>query len=145
MAFPAPVPGLVIRYSYLWHGEHLRGQEEGVKDRPCAVLLALTNRVGDRKVIALPITHTPPTDPSIAVEIPLATKRRLGLDDGRSWIVLSESNLFTWPGPDLRPAKSGDPTSVVYGELPKALFEKVREQWLALFNARVTRVVGRTE
>jgi hypothetical protein len=31
VAFPEPVPGLVIRYSYLWAEEHRRGQEEGVK------------------------------------------------------------------------------------------------------------------
>lgn len=39
MVFPVPVPGLVIRYSYLWASEHARGQEEEVKDRPCAVVL----------------------------------------------------------------------------------------------------------
>jgi len=38
---PAPVPGLVIRYSYLWHSEHLAGREEGEKDRPCAIVAAL--------------------------------------------------------------------------------------------------------
>jgi hypothetical protein len=118
VTFPVPVPGL-LRYSYLWRGEHLRGQEEGVKDRPCAVLLAITDEAGDQKVIVLPITHT---------EIPAATKRRLGLDDERSWIVVTESNRFTWPGPDLRPAISGDPASVAYGELPSALFEQVREK-----------------
>jgi hypothetical protein len=37
MAFPAP--GLVIRYVYLWSHEWVRGQEEGVKDRPCAIIL----------------------------------------------------------------------------------------------------------
>ena len=33
------------------------------------------------------------------MEIPLATKARLGLDDARSWIVLNEANRFIWPGP----------------------------------------------
>ena len=37
---PLPVPGLVIRYSYLWHSEHLAGREEGTKDRPCAIIAA---------------------------------------------------------------------------------------------------------
>ena len=32
-----------------------------------------------------------------------ATKRRLGLDDARSWIMVTEGNRFAWPGPDLRP------------------------------------------
>ncbi len=109
---------MVIRYAYLWRAEHERGIEEGAKDRPCAVLLAVTDEAGDRKVIVLPITHAPPRDPTLAVEIPTATKRRLGLDDDRSWIVIGEANRFTWPGPDLRPVKSGGATSVVYGEPP---------------------------
>jgi hypothetical protein len=45
----------------------------------------------------------PPSDPCEAIENPPATKRRLGLDDERSWIVLTESNRFVWPGPDVRP------------------------------------------
>src|SRR5208282_50032 len=145
MSFPKPAQGLVVRYSYLWRGEHLRGQEEGVKDRPCAVLLAVTDEAGDQKVIVLPITHTAPNDAAHAVEIPAATKRRLGLDDDRSWIVVTEANRFTWPGPDLRLAISGDPASVAYGELPSALFEQVREKWLALFKAHRAHVVVRTE
>lgn len=40
MPLPVPVPGLVIRYGYLWHSEHLAGREEG-KDRPCAIVAAL--------------------------------------------------------------------------------------------------------
>lgn len=145
MTFPTPAPGLVIRYSYLWRGEHLRGQEEGVKDRPCAVLLAITDDEGEQKVIVLPVTHIPPNDPAHGVEIPAATKRRLGLDDERSWIIVSEGNRFAWPGPDLRPTKSGDPTSVALGLLPKALFEEMRAKWLALFAARKTHLVARTE
>jgi len=41
VTWPTPKPGLVIRYSYLWHRESLIGQEEGAKERPCAVVLAL--------------------------------------------------------------------------------------------------------
>lgn len=145
MTFPTPAPGLVIRYSYLWQREHLRGQEEGVKDRPCAVLLALTDNEGEQKVVVLPITHSPPSDAAHAVEIPAATRRRLGLDDERSWIVVTEANRFIWPGPDLRPAVVGDPASVVLGLLPQALFEQVRAKWLALFAARQTYAVARTE
>jgi hypothetical protein len=143
--FPAPVPGLVIRYSYLWRHAHLRGKEEGMKDRPCAILLTAIDADGEQKVIVLPVTHTPPSDPALAVEIPLATKRRLGLDDRHSWIIVSEANRFTWPGPDLRPAISGDPATAAYGELPRSLYETVREKWLALFEARRTMVVTRTD
>lgn len=145
MAFPVPVPGLVIRYSYLWASEHARGQEEGVKDRPCAVILVSADESGDRMVTVLPISHTPPAHPRLSVEIPAATKRRLGLDDDRSWIVLTEANRFIWPGPDLRPVRPGDASSVVYGPLPYALFEDVRRKFIAVLRARAARTVPRTE
>jgi hypothetical protein len=142
---PTPVPGLVIRYSYLWASEHARGQEEGVKDRPCAVVLATVDDAGAQVVTALPILHTPPADPSLAVEIPAAVKRRLRLDDYRSWVVLTEANRFVWPGPDLRPLTRGDAASVAYGPLPFALFEQIRLAFIAALRARAARTVPRTE
>ncbi len=145
MAFPAPVPGLVIRYSYLWASEHARGQEEGVKDRPCAVVLTSTNEAGGQNVTVLPISHTPPSNPLLAVEIPATTKRRLGLDDVRSWVVLTEANRFVWPGPDLRPLQPGDATSVAYGPLPYGLFEQIRLKFIAGLKASAARTVQRTE
>ena len=42
---------------------------------------------------------------------PDTVKRRLELDDERSWIVLTEANRFIWPGPDLRPSTPGDSAS----------------------------------
>jgi len=119
----------VIRYAYLWRAEHLRGQEEGVKDRPCAVVMANVDEQGDQVVTVLPVTHTPPGHAD-AVEIPAATKRRLGLDDQRSWIVVNEANVFVWPGPDLRPSVSGAPETVAYGLLPRSLFHEIRERFL---------------
>lgn len=145
MPFPDPVPGQVIRYSYLWASEHARGQEEGVKDRPCAVILVTEDDAGERVVNVLPVSHTLPTDPELAVEIPAAVKRRLRLDDDRSWVVLTEANRFIWPGPDLRPLTQGDPTSAAYGPLPYALFEQVRLKFLAALKARRARAVHRTE
>ncbi len=145
MTFPVPVPGLVIRYSYLWAREHAQGREEGTKDRPCAVVLALTDDAGDVVVTVLPITHTPPNDARLAVEIPPATKRRLGLDDDRSWVVLTEANRFIWPGPDLRPQHRDDASSVAYGSLPYALFDDIRLKFLAVLKARRTTTVPRTE
>lgn len=145
MPFPDPVPGLVIRYGYLWASEHARGQEEGAKDRPCAVILVTKDDADERVVTVLPITHSVPADPELAVEIPAAVKRRLRLDDDRSWVVLTEANQFLWPGPDLRPAIPGDPTSAAFGPLPYALFEQIRLKFLAALNARRARAVRRTE
>jgi hypothetical protein len=145
VAFPEPVPGLVIRYSYLWAREHKRGQEEGVKDRPCAVILVTADKDGDRVVTVLPISHTPPGDPALAVEIPAPVKRRLRLDDERSWVVLTEANRFIWPGPDLRPTTPGDSASIGYGPLPFVLFEDIRIKFIAAIKARRASVVPRTE
>ena len=43
---PDREPGLVIRYAYLWRSEHMRGLEEGRKDRPCAIVLAVAKKRG---------------------------------------------------------------------------------------------------
>ena len=52
MPFPTPQPGLVIHYAYLWHADHLKGQEEGVKDRPCVIMLAAEVVDGETVAIA---------------------------------------------------------------------------------------------
>jgi hypothetical protein len=135
----------VIRYRYLWLQEHRRGQEEEVKDRPGAVILVTANEDGERVVMVLPISHTPPSDPALAVEIPAAVKRRLKLDDERSWVILTEANRFIWPCPDLRPATPGDSASVAYGPLSFALFEEIRTKFIAAIKARRASVVPRSE
>jgi hypothetical protein len=134
-----------VRYGYLWLAEFLRGQEEGVKDRPCAVVMVITDDDGKQVVTVLPVTHSPPADPASAVEIPAGTKQRLGLDDDRSWIVLTEANRFTWPGPDLRLDAGADAASVGYGLLPRALYSQIRDRFAAAISARLARVVSRTE
>jgi len=144
MPLPTPVPGLVIRYSFLWSHEAQSGSEEGSKDRPCAILLASTLKGGEHVVTVLPITHTPPTDERLAVEIPAGTKARLGLDTDRSWIILTEANRFRWPGPDLRPVPGDTDASVAYGLLPAGLYDIVRTKWLAAYDARLVGQVQRT-
>lgn len=139
-----PRPGQVIRYAYLWKDEARAGQEEGLKDRPCAVILSVDEPAGTR-VAVLPITHVPPKDPDDALEIPATTKRRLGMDDGRSWIVLSEANLFRWPGPDLRPLPGQGLDSVLIGLLPAALYRQVRDRFVARWKRRTAQAVNRSE
>ncbi len=145
MSWPRPQPGLVIRYSYLWHREALAGREEGVKDRPCAVILAFQDEDGRTRVYALPITHSAPASGEDAVEIPAVVKARLGLDGARSWVVVDEANLFHWPGPDLRFLPGKGPESAVYGFLPPAFFRVVRDRFLAADRAKKAVLVARTE
>ena len=145
MALPKPVAGLIVRYSYLWYREHLEGRDEGQKDRPCAIVAALrVDENGDTRVLVLPITHTPPDHPALAVEIPAAVKKRLQLDDASSWVVLSEWNEFVWPGPDLRRLPNASDASVAYGMIPPGLFASIREKFLAIVNAGSARRVPRT-
>jgi len=64
MTLPEPEPGLVISYAYLWHHEHSRGREEGLKHRPCVVVLSVRrDPVGPPRVLVAPITHVQPTCP----------------------------------------------------------------------------------
>jgi hypothetical protein len=142
---PEPRPGLVIRYSYLWASEAEAGREDGVKDRPCAIVLVLL-REGEHPIVrVLPVTYSTPADPADALEIPQQTKQRLGLDSERSWVVLSEANDFIWPGPDLRPAMNGDLSSVAYGALPPGFMRVLRERLLEKWKRSRPAVTRRTE
>jgi len=144
MTIVPPQPGEVISYSYLWADEHEAGREEGVKSRPCAVVMSLA-ATGNTRIVVLPITHTPPGKDTHAIEIPPVTKLRLGLDDARSWIVLSEANRFIWPGPDIRPFDTPRGRTISYGFLPPSFFKAARDKFLALDAEAKNRQVTRTE
>lgn len=143
MNLPRSEPGLVIRYAYLWRREAEQGREDGSKDRPCAVVLSTLGRDDAVRALVLPPAHSPPALGDEALELPQTIKRHLGLDEGRSWVVISESNLFDWPGPDLRHVEGRD--SVAYGFLPPRFFEEMRRRFVAAEEARRSRRVHRTE
>lgn len=75
---PEPRAALVIRYAYLWRDEYERGQEEGVKDRPCAVILVTKIADEETQVTILPIAHTPPREQAHGVRLPECTCRQIG-------------------------------------------------------------------
>jgi hypothetical protein len=133
---PAPQPGLVISYSYLWSDEAEQGRVEGGKNRPCAIVIvvAAPESSARRQVAVVPITRSPPRDPDVAVEIPLRVKGHLGLDAARSWVILDELNVFTWPGFDLRPIRRGE-RRVDYGLLPPKFFDRLIEKFTRLVEA----------
>jgi len=146
VALPKPEPGLVVGYSYLLHSEFLEGREQGVKDRPCAIVAAIRSADdGAIRVLVLPVTHRAPGKGTPAVEIPKTVKDQLRLDSERSWIIVSEWNEFLWPGPDLRPSTRHGERGVAYGFLPRGLFAKVRNRFLATVEAGRAERVARTE
>ena len=145
MSLPTPTPGLVISYSYLWAQEHLAGAEEGRKDRPCAIVAARQVIEGREVVTVVPVTHTPPADPADAVAIPPALKAHLGLDEAPSWIVVTETNDFLWPGPDLRPIPGSQAARFDYGMLPPRFFAHIRQCILEAHRRRSLTQVPRSE
>ena len=144
MSWPAPKVGQIIRYAYLWKNEADTGLEEGLKDRPAVIVIAQKREGDEIRVVVAPITHSAPTQTDEAVEVPAATRRRVGLDNERQWIMLSELNSFLWPGPDLRPMQGEGPESVIIGELPAALSTLLNAQLQARIKARRVAITTRT-
>jgi hypothetical protein len=143
MPIPTPEPGLIISYSYVWDYEAQGGQEEGRKDRPCVIALTVERQPdGETLVTVLPITHRPPEDAAAAIEIPFAIKRHLGLDDSRSWIVVSEGDQFVWPGYDLRKVRGADRYD--YGFLPPRFFADVLAAFRAWHRAHKVKLTSRS-
>lgn len=111
------------------------GSRRGPQGSALPIILAITNpadETGTSKTVAVaPITHSPPPDPDVTVEVPTRVKEHLGLDSERSWVILSELNVFTWPGFDLRTAK-GQEGRIDYGFLPPKLFERLIDKFSKL-------------
>jgi hypothetical protein len=106
------------------------------------VISAVARENGTQLLVA-PVTHAQPEHGGEAMEIPAIVKKQLGLDVERSWIVLTELNLFIWPGPDVRIAP-GHP-SPVYDAIPDWLFLELKEAILRRSRAGRLRVTKRTE
>jgi hypothetical protein len=137
-----PEPADVLSYAYLWADEEATGQEEGLKDRPVVVVVARVV-AGDRiELFVAPVSHSVPTLGD-GIEIPPRVKQQLGLDDERSWIIATELNRFTWPGPDIRLVPDGD--TPVYGTIPAKLFEQLRQAISEHAEAHRMRIPKRTE
>lgn len=141
MAELEPHIGLVIRHAYLWWSEARAGREEG-KERPCVIVHRRINEHGETEVYIAPVTHTPPERRERAMEIPPSTKRRLRLDDERSWIITTELNRFIWPGPDLRRVQG---VGAAYGLLPSRMARDLVQRVRKNANDRSLRVARRDD
>lgn len=134
MALPEPKPGLVIRYDYLWSHEAAAGRDQG-KERPACLVAASDSSLRPRFVVILPITHSPPDNDTVGIEIPARVKQVLGLDDAPSWVIVSEYNVDEWPNGGLAPLP-GRPDVFSYGFNPPRLFGQVKEKFLELSEQR---------
>jgi len=125
---------LVFRYDYVWSREAAAGRLQG-KDRPACLVVAGDALVSPRFVVILPITHSPPDELTVAVEIPARVKTAIGLDDARSWVIVSDFNIDQWPNGGLSPVP-GRKGAFSYGFIPPGLFAQVKEKFLALYETR---------
>lgn len=90
----SPRLGDVWRYPYLWKREHISGNTEGVKNRPCALALLKRSENGLSQIMLVPITTKPQDKNPYAVEVPEIEKKRAGLDITlRLWVVTQEYNV----------------------------------------------------
>jgi uncharacterized protein YifN (PemK superfamily) len=140
-----PKPGDVIRYDFLWDREQSKGQIDGTKDRPCAVVLILPpTKDGSKRVMLLPVSHSPPTAEQSAIEISAKVSKHLGLDEERSWIFTHEVNTLTWEADrfpaGVVPVKDG---VWKYGQLPASLSEKLIASVLEQHRARSLKQINR--
>ena len=131
MPLPAPRPGLVIRYDYLWSREAAAGRDQG-KERPACLVAATDPATSPRFVVILPITHMQPDKDTVGVEIPARVREALGMDDAPSWVIVSEHNVDEWPNGGLAPLP-GRSSVFSYGFIPPGLFARVKASFLELY------------
>jgi hypothetical protein len=63
------------------------------KERPACLVATLDDETDPSLVAILPITHSAPSGDTTGMEIPQNITAMLGLDELRSWIVISEANI----------------------------------------------------
>jgi hypothetical protein len=83
-------PGAVFTYNYLWKRQHALGEESGRKPRPSCIVFRSSRSPAE--LFLFPITTRRPLDGSRAIEVPVAERRRCGLDKP-CWVVIEEYNI----------------------------------------------------
>ena len=141
MALPAPRPGLVFRYDYVWAADATSSPESG-KDRPACLVAASDASLKPKFVVILPITHSKPGAGVVGVELPAKVKAHIGLDEMASWVIVSEHNVDAWPNGGLSPLP-GRPGMFSHGFIPPSLFAQIKVRFLELARAGQAKSVKR--
>lgn len=126
MPLPAPRPGLVIGYEFLYREDAAAGLENAARAHPCAIVLVAGSNPAPR-VSVVAVSHAPPPE-SAALDYMQLTPpeaRQMGLDSGDHWVNLRDINSFDWPGYDLKPIAPG--RRFVFGRMGRATFTRLVE------------------
>lgn len=127
------VQGGVYRFSYLWHREHITGEESGRKSRPACIVFK--TRAGKLFIVA--ITTREPLAGQDHLAVPPSELAAAGLMS-RSWIILDEFNsAFENHAYDF---DSLDPI----GRFSEPFLRTVQERLLALVRSGRARAVHRS-
>ena len=100
---------------------------------------------GETIVTVAPITHRDPDEPDVAVELPTATKERLGLDADRSWVIVSETNKFVWPVLTFDRSDIAGLASSPTAFCPLGCSDRCADRLVAIYRARRHKGVRRSE
>lgn len=124
--------GSLIDYQFDWHQESLRGEIEGRKSRPCAVVLRLRN-----SFVIMPVTTKRPNVNTLAISFPEIEAERLHLERGiERWVIIEEINIDEIPSYVMEP-------NAFIGQLSKSfgrqLVEALRQ------NAKKMKVTNRKD
>jgi hypothetical protein len=95
-----------------------------------------------RFVVLLPITHKQPEGNTVGIEIPAHVKQAIGLDEARSWVVISEHNVDEWPNGGIAPVP-GRPGVFSYGFISTSLFARIKSGFLQLAKQNKSSVIRR--
>ena len=87
----------------------------------------------------VPVTHTPPAS-GTGIELPHRVKAHLGLDDKRSWVVLTDLNRVLWDDAGIVPATR---VRWDYGALPQPLLIEIQQGIAKLARQKRLAVVNR--
>ncbi len=142
MPLPNPELGLIVFYSYLFHGRTKNIGDAG-KNRPCLIAAVFPDPVDPLKtgVLLLPITHGEPSADEIGVALTADAKFAAGLDGDRQWVLVSQGNLDTWPE-DIA-ALPNRPGEFAYGFLPPRTFKSIQAQFARLYAEKKFNLVPR--
>ena len=115
--------GSLINYHFLWYRESQRGESEGRKSRPCAVVLRLEN-----SFVIMPVTTKQPDSKNIAIKFPEIEAERLKLERGiERWVIVDEINTDEIPSYVMEPdALIGQLSKSFARQLIEALRKNIR-------------------
>ncbi len=112
-----PRPGDILNYIFLFAHE-AKARDEGIKERPCMVIMTIPE---EQRVLVAPLT-TKGDSYADTLPVPDAVCRIAKLR-GPTSVVLTELNIFTWLGYDVRPLHGSD--DIYIGRFPPGFTSSV--------------------